>query len=230
MLLRALGYSTEEPLNYFYDTEIIHFEASKKYSRQVNYELLVGQRATRDIKHPKTKEILVKKNRKFTKGAIRKLEESGVDQLPIDMDELSRQGVGEGRDRRVDFGEVLLQCNEELSEAKLDELRDRGVEKVEVPSSTTPTSVRTSATRCSPTSSRAPMKRSWRSIAASARVISRRSTRRRRSFTIYFSTSATTCRASVVSLKLNYKFKIVLAIETHKILTKRDTSSRPSAT
>src|SRR6187402_3205006 len=70
VLLRALGYSTEELLNYFYDTETIHFEPQKKYSRQVNYELLVGQRATRDIKHPKTKEVLVKKNRKFTKGAI----------------------------------------------------------------------------------------------------------------------------------------------------------------
>src|SRR2546421_1833231 len=67
VLLRALGYSTEELLNYFYDTETIHFEAQKKYSRKVNYELLVGQRATRDIKRPKTKEVLVKKNRKFTK-------------------------------------------------------------------------------------------------------------------------------------------------------------------
>src|SRR5438445_2503618 len=61
VLLRALGYSTEELLNYFYDTETIHFEQSKKYSRQVNYELLVGQRATRDIKHPKTKEVLVRR-------------------------------------------------------------------------------------------------------------------------------------------------------------------------
>src|SRR6266436_10006108 len=131
VLLRALGYSTEELLNYFYDTETIHFEQSKKYSRQVNYELLVGQRATRDIKHPKTKEVLVKKNRKFTKGAIRKLQESGVDQLPIDLDEL----VGKVSAKDVideSTGEVLLQCNEELSEAKLDELRDRGVEKVEV--------------------------------------------------------------------------------------------------
>ena len=131
VLLRALGYSTEELLNYFYDTEVIHFEASKKYSRQVNYELLVGQRATRDIKHPKTKEVLVKKNRKFTKGAIRKLQESGIDQLPIDMDEL----VGKVSAKDVideSTGEVLLQCNEELNEAKLDELRDRGVEKVEV--------------------------------------------------------------------------------------------------
>src|SRR6187401_3408780 len=65
VLLRALGYSTQDLLNYFYDTEIIHFEPQKKYSRQVNYELLVGQRATRDIRNPKTKDILVKKNRKF---------------------------------------------------------------------------------------------------------------------------------------------------------------------
>src|SRR6188508_1037231 len=131
VLLRALGYSTEELLNYFYDTEVIHFEQGKKYSRQVNYELLVGQRATRDIKHPKTKEVLVKKNRKFTKGAIRKLQESGVDLLPIDLDEL----VGKVSAKDVideSTGEVLLQCNEELTEAKLDELRDRGVEKVEV--------------------------------------------------------------------------------------------------
>ena len=131
VLLRALGYSTEELLNYFYDTETIHFEAQKKYSRQVNYELLVGQRATRDIKHPKTKEVLVKKNRKFTKGAIRKLQESGIDLLPIDLDEL----VGKVSAKDViddSTGEVLLQCNEELSEAKLDELRERGVEKAEV--------------------------------------------------------------------------------------------------
>ena len=131
VLLRALGYSTEELLNYFYDTEIIHFEASKKYGREVNYELLLGQRATRDIRHPKSKEVLVKKNRKFTKGAIRKLQESGVDRLPIEIDEL--QGKVSARDVIDDnTGEVLLQCNEELTEAKLDELRDRGVEKVDV--------------------------------------------------------------------------------------------------
>src|SRR6478752_5860983 len=131
VLLRALGYSTEELLNYFYDTETIHFEPNKKYSRQVNYELLVGQRATRDIKHPKTKEVLVKKNRKFTKGAIRKLQESGVDLLPIDIDELA--GKVSAKDVIDEStGEVLLQCNEELTEAKLDELRERGVEKGEV--------------------------------------------------------------------------------------------------
>jgi DNA-directed RNA polymerase subunit beta len=131
VLLRALGFSTEQLLNYFYNTEIIHFEQGKKYSRQVDYELLLNQRATRDIKHPKTKEVVVKKNRKFTKIAIRKLQESGVDLLPIEIDEL----VGKVSAKDVideSTGEVLLQCNEELSEEKLDELRERGVEKIEV--------------------------------------------------------------------------------------------------
>ena len=131
VLLRALGYSTEELLNYFYDTEIIHVEGPKKYSREIDYELLIGQRATRDIKHPKTKEILVKKNRKFTKGAIRKLQDSDVARLPIDLDEL--QGKVSAKDViDENTGEVLLQCNEEISEEKLEELRERGVDKVDI--------------------------------------------------------------------------------------------------
>src|SRR6186997_1366992 len=78
VLLRALGYSTEELLNYFYDTETIYLEPNKKYAKSVNYDLLLGQRATRDIRHPDTREILVRKNRKFTRAAIRKLRDSDI--------------------------------------------------------------------------------------------------------------------------------------------------------
>src|SRR5256884_679779 len=67
VLLRALGYSTEELLNYYYDTETIYLEPNKKYAKSVEYDLLPGQRASRDIRHPDSREILVKKNRKFTK-------------------------------------------------------------------------------------------------------------------------------------------------------------------
>jgi DNA-directed RNA polymerase subunit beta len=131
VLLRALGYSTEELLNYFYDTETIHLEGPKKYSRTINYDLLLGQRATRDIRHPDTREILVRKNRKFTRGAIRKLRDSDIIKLPLDTDEL----VGKVSARDIideSTGEVLLQCNEELTEEKLEELRLRGVEAFQV--------------------------------------------------------------------------------------------------
>src|SRR5208282_5194266 len=72
VLLRALGYSTEELLNYFYATERVYLEdgaskeGGKRFFKSVEFDLLPGQRATRDIKHPDSREILVKKNRKFT--------------------------------------------------------------------------------------------------------------------------------------------------------------------
>src|SRR5687768_548017 len=131
VLLRALGYSTEELLNYYYHTERIYLEPAKKYSKSVNYELLLGQRATRDIRHPVSREILVRKNRKFTKAAIRKLEESKVDKLSVELEELA--GKVSARDVIDEStGEVLLQCNEELTESKIDELRDRGVAEFDV--------------------------------------------------------------------------------------------------
>ena len=38
VLLRALGYSTEELLNYYYDTETVFLEPGKKYSKSVEYD------------------------------------------------------------------------------------------------------------------------------------------------------------------------------------------------
>src|SRR5256714_1947068 len=88
VLLRALGYSTEELLNYYYDTELVYLEPGKKYSKSLEYDLLPGQRASRDIRHPDSKEILVKKNRKFTKLAIKKLQDSKIDRLAIEVSDL----------------------------------------------------------------------------------------------------------------------------------------------
>ena len=126
VLLRALGYSTEDLLNYFYATESIYIDADKRHSKSVEYDLLPGQRATRDIRHPETSEILVKKNRKFTRAAIRKLHEYGIDRLPVEPSELvGKVAAHDVIDEAT--GEVLLQCNEELTEAKLDELREHGI-------------------------------------------------------------------------------------------------------
>ena len=72
VLLRALGYSTQDLLNYFYNTETVFLEKGGKYAKSVEYDLLAGQRATRDIKVGS--EVIVKKNTKFTKAAIKKLQ------------------------------------------------------------------------------------------------------------------------------------------------------------
>src|SRR6266446_3162087 len=86
VLLRALGYSTQDLLNYFYSTETVFLEKGNKFAKSVEYELLAGQRATRDIKLGA--DVIVKKNQKFTRAAIRKMKEAKVDRLPVEMDEL----------------------------------------------------------------------------------------------------------------------------------------------
>ena len=131
VLLRALGYSTEELLNYYYDHETIFFEGAKKFSKSIEYDILPGQRATRDLRHPQTREIIVRKNRKFTKLAIRKLRESGLERLPAVLEEL----VGKVAAHDVidpETGEVLLQCNEGVTEEALDTLRQHKIKTFKV--------------------------------------------------------------------------------------------------
>src|SRR5690348_8480002 len=129
VLLKALGYSPQELLNLFYNSETIYLEAGKKYSKSIEYDLLPGQRSTRDIKVGN--EVVVRKNRKFTRAAIRKLKEANLDRLPIDPTEIAGKVSA---DDIVDeeTGEVLLSVNEELSADKLEALRKAGIEHFKV--------------------------------------------------------------------------------------------------
>ena len=94
--------TSEEILKYYYDTETIRVEGKGKYERDVVPDLLKGQRATRDIKDPRTGEVVVKKNRKFSEGGH---QEAGGRQGE-DAPHRARGGLpevlGRGRRRRVD--------------------------------------------------------------------------------------------------------------------------------
>ncbi|HEY6561959.1 MAG TPA: DNA-directed RNA polymerase subunit beta [Polyangiaceae bacterium] len=129
VLLRALGYSTQELLNYFYSTETVFLEKGGKFSKSIEYDLLPGQRATRDIKVGT--EVIVKKNTKFTRAAIKKLRESNVDRLPIELTDLvGKVSATDVIDKET--GEVILECNEEVTEITLDRLREAGIGEFKV--------------------------------------------------------------------------------------------------
>ncbi len=49
VLLRALGYSTQDLLNYFYNTEEVYLEKGGKYAKSVEFDLLA--RPARDARH-----------------------------------------------------------------------------------------------------------------------------------------------------------------------------------
>jgi len=120
VLLKALGYSVEQLLNYYYKSEVIYLNGSE-LRKSIEPELLTMQKAVADVTD-QNGEILVKANRKFTKSSIKKLQDHGVETIPTTSEQIV------GRIASVDVvdpvtGEVLLECNQELTAEKLDELR-----------------------------------------------------------------------------------------------------------
>src|SRR6266566_3680294 len=130
VLLRALGMTAEDLLNYFYRKDTIVLDG-RKAAKVFKPDQLIGVKATRDLRHPTTNELIVKEGRKFTRAALRQLEQAGVEQVPIALEEvLGRVAAHDVKDPKT--GEVLLATNEEITDEKLELFRQRGINKVEV--------------------------------------------------------------------------------------------------
>lgn len=128
VLLKALGYSKKELLNYFYASEKIFIE-SKGLFKSVEPQVLVGQRATKDVKDPKTGDFIIKKGRKFLKSTMKKIDASKIEKIPVEVEDILCRFVAEDI---VDpkTGEILVECNTELTKEKLDELNDKKIKEV----------------------------------------------------------------------------------------------------
>jgi DNA-directed RNA polymerase subunit beta len=129
VLLKALGYSTEELLNYYYNTETLLFDGDV-YRKRVNIDLLAGQRSAADV-IASDGEVIVKANRKFTKAAIKKLAEKGIEIIDIDENEVL------GKIASTDIadpatGELLLECNQEITADKLARIRASDIREIKV--------------------------------------------------------------------------------------------------
>jgi DNA-directed RNA polymerase subunit beta len=92
---------------------------------------MVGLRSDTDIKHPKTGQALVRKNRKFTKEIIEELKKAHIKRVPITEEEvLTKISAFDVADRKS--GEVLLECNEQLTTEKMKLVRKHGIEEIKV--------------------------------------------------------------------------------------------------
>jgi len=131
VLLRALGMSVEDLLNYYYETERVRFEKGGKYSKSIDIDRLPDLRAVRDVKDPETGKVLVQKNRKFNRRAIERFKELDLKYLPVQKEEiLGKVAAHDVIDEST--GEILMECNEELTEEKIELLRKHGIEELEV--------------------------------------------------------------------------------------------------
>jgi DNA-directed RNA polymerase subunit beta len=126
ILLRALGYDTEEILGMFFDTDTVHL-SPKKIEMDLMPERLRGQTVNFDIK-VKSK-VLVEAGRRITQRHIRELEKAGITRLEVPAEHL----VGRVLAHNVvdtGTGELHAHANDELTETLLAELAEKGVSEI----------------------------------------------------------------------------------------------------
>ncbi|TFH23228.1 MAG: DNA-directed RNA polymerase subunit beta, partial [Myxococcales bacterium] len=130
VLLRALGMSAEELLNYFYPSEHIRLESRKAFKR-FDVDTIEGQIASREIRHPQSNDVVTKEGRKITKRALRALAGSGIEEIPIAFEDvIGRVPAHDIVDPKS--GEILVECNTAITAEHFDVIRERGVENLDV--------------------------------------------------------------------------------------------------
>jgi DNA-directed RNA polymerase subunit beta len=131
VLLKALGYTTEELLATFYECETI-VNRDGQFYRKVDLDRLRGQRASSDIMDPKNPaNTLVKRNRKISVLHIKQLKAAGVEELHFPQEELVGKVIGQDV-IDIDTGEVLFPINTEITEKILDAIMLRGINNFQI--------------------------------------------------------------------------------------------------
>ena len=128
ILLRALGYSSEEILNVFFDTSVFSVKKDQ-FSLALDPERLRGEIAAFDIKGKQNK-VVVEKGRRITARHIRQLEKDKISSLQVPREYLIGRPVAmDIADEKT--GELILECNTEISDENLDVLLKAGVTRIE---------------------------------------------------------------------------------------------------
>ncbi|PID59733.1 MAG: DNA-directed RNA polymerase subunit beta [Gammaproteobacteria bacterium] len=128
IVLRALGYDTQEILATFFETYKISLTKTK-IEMELVPERLRGETAAFDIKAGK--EVIVEQGRRVTQRHVRQLAEAGVRKLEIPEEYL----VGKILFSDIpdpETGELIAAANDELTEEKVAEIREAGIRKFEV--------------------------------------------------------------------------------------------------
>jgi len=129
ILLRALGYTSEEMLEMFFSTSRFEMTKDREFLLELVPSRLRGDVATFDIKD-KDGNVLIEEGRRITARHIRDLEKANVTQLQVPEDYLIGRSLA--RDLvDTNTGELLFECNTEITAEVLDKFVETGVTHIE---------------------------------------------------------------------------------------------------
>ena len=127
ILLKALGFSNQDILESFYETEIFKIKPNNTYQLQLIPKRLMGRITPMDISY--RDEVIVKKGERISARHIRKIESTKIKHLEYEQN--SMEGLVLAKDI-VDktTGEILIECNSIIDEEILNTLQTLGLKEL----------------------------------------------------------------------------------------------------
>jgi DNA-directed RNA polymerase subunit beta len=126
ILLRALGYETEQILDIFFDTNTFRI-GKDKIELDLVTERLRGETAIFDIK-AKGK-VIVEEGRRVTARHIRQLDDAGVKKLEVPQDYLVGKTLAHAV-MNTETGELIANANDELTDDMIEAIRAAGIKEL----------------------------------------------------------------------------------------------------
>ena len=128
ILLRAIGYSTDDILSSFYTIDKIEFSKGK-IIRHIDIEKMEGQRISFDIKDKKGT-VLARAGRRVTRSVIKRVKAAAVKKAEISSESVKNLVTGRPViDKKT--GEILLESNQDVSSDTLNFLSAKGISEID---------------------------------------------------------------------------------------------------
>ena len=129
--LKALGYTVQELLDYFYDRETIVFGKNGEFERKLDFDLLKGKWSTFDIKDPSTGRTVVRKGARISEKQIRRLDKLSISTSQMSLEDVCEKVFAEDI-IDMDTGEVICEANQKVEESLLEDLQARGIKGFDI--------------------------------------------------------------------------------------------------
>ena len=138
ILLKALGYTEEQLLEYFYPFETLNLSevepgedpSGQNFYLKLDPEITLDQRPQLAVHDPENGEVIVKAGQRINKRLLTKLQKAGVEKIPCTFNELKERILA--RSVLNADGEVIARCNTPLSSDLLMTLIEHRVGEVEL--------------------------------------------------------------------------------------------------
>ena len=125
ILLRALGYSSQEILDLFFDTDTFNI-LEEGFSLDLIASRLRGETARFEISDSKGN-VIVEEGQRITAKHIRNMENDNIEQLEVPLEYVCDHVTAEDI-YDAETGEILVPCNTLITEEVLEQLRELGLE------------------------------------------------------------------------------------------------------